>query len=59
MGMDEVKSLLRIPDELDVFAIVPFGYPAKSVGKGKKNRKRLSEVAHLESFNSRFSEPKP
>jgi nitroreductase len=50
MGMNEVKPLLRIPDELDVLAIVPFGYPAKPVGKGKKKRKPLSEIAHLESF---------
>lgn len=54
MGMNEIKPLLRIPDELDVLAIVPFGYPAKPVGKGKKNRKPLSEVAHLESFGQPF-----
>jgi nitroreductase len=54
MGMDEVKPLLRIPDELDVLAIVPCGFPAKPVGKGKKNRKLLSEVAHLESFGQPF-----
>jgi nitroreductase len=47
MGMDQVKPLLRIPDELDVLGIVPFGFPAKPIGKGKKNRKPLSEVAHL------------
>ena len=54
MVMDEVKPLLRIPNELDVLAIVPFGFPAKPVGKGKKNRKPLSEVAHLESFGQPF-----
>jgi nitroreductase len=36
-GLDEVKSLLTIPDELDVLAIIPFGYPAQPIGKGKKN----------------------
>jgi nitroreductase len=54
MGLDEVKSLLSIPDELDVLAIVPFGYPAQAVGKGKKQRKPLSEVAHRGRFGQPF-----
>lgn len=54
MGMTEVKKLLGIPDNLDVLAIIPFGYPARPVGKGKKNRKPLSEVAHLERFGQPF-----
>jgi nitroreductase len=54
MGMTDVKPLLAIPDDLDILAIIPFGYPAKAVGKGKKNRKRLSEVAHLERFGQPF-----
>ena len=49
-GMDEVKTLLGIPAALDVLAIVPFGYPAQSVGRGKKKRKALAEVAHSERF---------
>jgi nitroreductase len=49
-GLDEVKSLLSIPDNLDVLAIVPFGYPAQNIGKGKKKRKPLSEVVHHERF---------
>lgn len=53
-GLDEVKSLLTIPDELDVLAIIPFGYPAQPIGKGKKKRKLLSEVAHLERFGQPF-----
>lgn len=54
MGMKEVKPLLGIPDDLDVLAIIPFGYPARPVGKGRKNRKPLSEVAHLERFGHPF-----
>jgi nitroreductase len=54
LGMTEVKSLLGIPDELDVLAIVPFGYPAQAVGQGKKRRKSLSEVAHRERFGQPF-----
>ena len=54
MGMTEVKTLVGIPDNLDVLAIIPFGYPARPAGKGKKNRKPLSEVAHLERFGQPF-----
>ena len=55
MGMNEIKPLLGIPADLDILAIVPFGYPGKPGGKGKKNRKALSEVAHLESFGRPFA----
>jgi len=54
MGLTEIKPLLGIPDDLDVLAIIPFGYPAKPVGKGQKNRKPLSEVAHPERFGQPF-----
>jgi nitroreductase len=53
-GLNEVKSLLSIPDELEVLGIIPFGYPARPVGKGKKKRKSISEVAHFERFGQRF-----
>jgi nitroreductase len=53
-GLNEVKSLLSIPDELEVLGIIPFGYPARPVGKGKKKRKSISEVAHRERFGQFF-----
>jgi nitroreductase len=53
-GLDKVKSLLEIPAGLDVFAILPFGYPARPVGRGKKQRKPLREVAHLERYGRPF-----
>ena len=54
VGMNGVNSLLGIPDDLDVLAILPFGYPTQDIGKGKKQRKPLSEVAHLERFGQPF-----
>ena len=45
VGMKGVNELLNIPDNLDVLAILPFGYPVKQLGQGKKKRKALSEVA--------------
>ena len=53
MGLDDVKPLLGIPNELDVLAVIPFGYPPRQLGKGKKNRKPLSEIAH----HGRFGQP--
>src|SRR5437016_3728432 len=53
MGLDELKPLLGVPNDLDVLAIIPFGFPPQAVGKGKKNRKAVSEVAH----RGRFGEP--
>jgi nitroreductase len=55
LGMDEVKPLLGIPDDLDVVAILPFGYPTRAIGKGKKKRSALSEVAHRERFGQAFA----
>lgn len=52
-GMDAVKPALGIPDEFDVLAILPFGYPAKELGQGKKRRKPMGEVA----FRERFGQP--
>ncbi len=54
MGLDDVKPLLGVPKELDVIAVIPFGYPAKPAGKGKKNRKSLSEIAHRGRFGQPF-----
>jgi nitroreductase len=54
-GMTEVKSLLGIPDAVDVLAVVPFGYPAQPAGQGKKQRKQLSQVAHRERFGQPFA----
>jgi nitroreductase len=54
-GMEDVKALLGIPARLDVLAILPLGYPAVPSGKGKKDRKPLSAVAHRERFGQTFA----
>ncbi len=53
MGPNEVKPLLGIPENVDVLCAVPFGYPAQAVGRGKKKRKPLSEVA----FHGKWGQP--
>jgi nitroreductase len=53
-GLDDVMPLLGIPASMDVLAIVPLGYSAKIIGKGKKNRKPFSEIVHSEQFGKQF-----
>jgi len=53
-GLDEVKALLNIPAKLDVLAILPFGYPVRAVGRGKKRRKPLRAVVHRERYSRPF-----
>lgn len=54
-GMSAAKSILGVPDDYDLLAIVPFGYPVTPGGRGKKKRKPLSQVAHRERFGKAFS----
>lgn len=49
-GLTAVKPILGVPDEFDLLAIIPFGYPQQSVGRGNKKRKPLSEIASRERF---------
>jgi len=53
-GLESARALLDIPASLDVLAILPFGYPARAVGRGNKQRKPLRDVAHLENYGRRF-----
>jgi len=53
-GSEATKDLLGIPDELDVVAIVPLGYPAGAIGDGQKTRKPLSDIAHRERWGQPF-----
>jgi nitroreductase len=54
-GLEDVKALLNIPAELDLLAILPFGYPVDAVGRGKKQRKPLAEVAHRHRYGQPFA----
>jgi nitroreductase len=53
-NLSAIKPVLDIPEAIDVMAIVPFGYPSNGIGKGKKKRKPLSEIAHQERFGQAF-----
>jgi nitroreductase len=51
-GMDAVRQHVGLPDSYDVVAVIPFGYPARRLGRGLKNRKPLAEVASAERYGS-------
>ena len=54
-GLDRIKPHLGIPAEVEVFAVLPIGYPRdEGLGQGKKRRKALSEVAYREQWGQPF-----
>lgn len=53
--MPEVNKFLNIPDNLDVLGILPFGYPVKEIGQGKKRRKAPEEVFHNGKFGTPYT----
>ncbi len=50
MGPDSIKPVLGIPEDHDLLAIIPFGYPDQPTGKGEKTRKPVDEVVFYEQF---------
>lgn len=53
-GLDGVRRQVGLPDNYDVLAVLPFGYPARPV-KGVKKRKPLTQVASAERFGTPFN----
>jgi nitroreductase len=54
-NLQNVNPVLGIPEDITILAIIPFGYPADSIGKGRKQRKPLGEVVHRERWGEAFS----
>ena len=48
--LDEVRALVGLPEEFQVIAVVPLGYPRRKLGAGKKNRKPFDQVVSAERF---------
>jgi nitroreductase len=51
-GLDGVARKVGLPDSYEVLAVIPFGYPRRSLGRGRKNRKPLAEVASAERYGT-------
>ncbi|HEX4207004.1 MAG TPA: nitroreductase family protein [Ktedonobacteraceae bacterium] len=54
-NLTQINPVLGIPQDIEILAILPFGYPVAAVGKGRKKRKSLGEVAHRERWNQPFA----
>ena len=54
-NLQGINPLLGIPEEISILAILPFGYPAQTIGKGQKKRKPLGEIAHREQWSEAFA----
>jgi nitroreductase len=50
--IDGVAAQVGLPDKYEALAVVPFGYPKRKLGKGKKKRKPPAEVASVEHFGT-------
>jgi nitroreductase len=50
--LDRVAAQVGVPDTFEVLAVLPFGYPKRKLGKGKKKRRPLAEVASAERFGT-------
>ena len=53
-GLDQAKALVGVPQDMDVLAVIPFGYPQRELGKGQKNRKPLGEVVSRERYGQPY-----
>ena len=51
-GLDGVREKVGLPDTYDVLAVLPFGYPKRKLGLGKKKRKPFDEVVSSERFGN-------
>jgi nitroreductase len=51
-GLDGVRRKVGLPDTYEVLAVIPFGYPRRALGKGRKNRKPLGAVTSAERFGT-------
>ncbi|MBO0702185.1 MAG: nitroreductase family protein [Candidatus Dormibacteraeota bacterium] len=53
-GMREVAAQVGLPDDYDVIGVIPFGYPRRAIGRGRKNRKAADQVISSERFGTPY-----
>ena len=51
-GLEGVREYVGLPDTYEVLSVLPFGYPREAIGRGRKKRKPLAEVASAERFGT-------
>jgi nitroreductase len=53
--MPAIERLVGVARTHEGLAVVPFGYPAVKLGRGRKKRKPIGEVASRERFGTPFA----
>ncbi|MAT96992.1 MAG: nitroreductase [Anaerolineaceae bacterium] len=53
-NLSSVGALLNVPESFEVLAVLSFGYPTRTLGKGKKQRKPLAQIASREQYGQPF-----
>jgi nitroreductase len=53
-GIEGVRQHVGLPDSYDVLAVVPLGYPTRALGRGRKKRKPLGEIASRERYGTPY-----
>lgn len=54
-NLSDVGALLDLPEPFEVLAVLSFGYPTRTLGQGKKQRKPLAKIAPRERFGQPFA----
>ncbi|HZW56209.1 MAG TPA: nitroreductase family protein [Nitrososphaerales archaeon] len=53
MDREKIKQVLKVPPNLHLLTVLPFGYPTRKY-KGRKSRKPFSETVFLGAYGSPF-----
>jgi len=53
--MPAIEKLVDAPRTHEGLAVLPFGYPAAPLGRGRKKRKTMGQVASRERFGAPFA----
>lgn len=53
-GLDGVREYVGLPETYEVLGVLPFGYPRRALGRGRKNRRPLAEVASAERYGTPY-----
>ena len=50
----ELRKLLNAPPDMQLFAVLPIGYPAEGHGHGPVRRLPVSDVTYIENFGNNW-----
>ena len=51
---DAIKTLLKIPAEMELITVMPFGYRLERAPRARDTRKPMAEIAYREQFGTAY-----